>query len=85
MIAGHKGVGKITELSRDYFASGAADSVSQAALRSLRFQRAAQTTDEFLARQELLRSKDESEMQMGGEIGSFRLVSQSAENLPSLW
>ena len=59
-----KGVTAITERSHD-FAPRGRDSVYQVVVRFLRRKRATLTTDEYLARSDLLRKKAENEMHMG--------------------
>ena len=60
------------EISRNYFALEAADSIRKEVGRSMQFPRTDQTLDRYIAEYDLLRRKAESEVEMGsGTPGQF--------------
>ena len=59
------GVARTLEVPRNYFAPEAADAIYQRLMRFMRHRRAAQPVDEFIVEFDPLRSKAESEMDMG--------------------
>ena len=66
------GANEITQLSNDACAADAADSIYQEVARFLQTKSASQTTDEYLARFDLLRRMAESEMQIRGDPPDMR-------------
>ena len=69
------------ELSHDYFAPDAADFAYQEVVRFLHIERAARTTDEHFASNDLWRRKAESEMQVrwaSPEVFASAICSQNA-------
>ena len=60
-LANIDGVSRMPEISRDYFAPGAADPIYQEVARFTQSRRTDPTVDEYIAEYDLLRRKAESE------------------------